>query len=385
MLRRGLAAGEVADEHAVLDERHVLGRHALVVVAERAEPARRGGIGVDVDVLAPVAQAVELVGRQEAGAGEAAPPCRSTRSSSVGWPHDSWIWSATWVESEDEVHLAGRALRRVEQRDRQLRGLLRVLGEVQCADGLEAAGHDLSAGGVGVAALLHLALVDRGGLDPAAGLDDLLLDPGAGRGGEGLALAPRDRCCPRGWRRRARRAIAASASIRMRSLSSRLTANGILAVRRAVRIGHGRRVVELDRLAFWATPEAAGDLECLASDPVRLGRLKDGARAEAPRAVDAGRGCRIRRSGSRWRPRAAPFLTVSSSLLAFHDADVGVIGAAAGRRRPVRVRSGRSRRHQVLYGVRRYRLPDSLGGTRRPWGEVAPGRRDLEGRRLARW
>ena len=225
--RRRLATGQVADQQARRSmSGDVLGGHALVVVAEGAQPAGRGGIGVDVDELAAIAQ----VARACRWSGSSCPAklasVPKTRSSSVGWPHDSWIWSATWVESRIRSISPGRALRRIQQGNRQLGGLLRVRRQVQRAHGLEAARHGLAAERVRVAALLHLvSFTAVASIPPPASTISCSIRAPALRG-ERLALPAGHHACPRGWRRPARAAMAASASIRIRSFSSRLTANG---------------------------------------------------------------------------------------------------------------------------------------------------------------
>ena len=128
----------------------------------------------------------------------------NTRSSSVGWPHDSWIWSATCVESrmtsispDGHCGASSRAT---------------ASSAVSCAWSARPSARtasnppvtDLPAERVRVAALLHLAVVDRRGLDAAAGLDDLLLDPGAGEWRRRSSARARRPCCPRGSRRPAR-------------------------------------------------------------------------------------------------------------------------------------------------------------------------------------
>src|SRR6185503_20625378 len=66
---RRLAARQVTHEDAVLDERHRLRGHALVVPAEGAHPARGRRVGRDVDQVGAVAEAgLELVGGEEARA-----------------------------------------------------------------------------------------------------------------------------------------------------------------------------------------------------------------------------------------------------------------------------------------------------------------------------
>ncbi len=91
--RRGLARAQVAGEDAVLDERHGLGRDALVVPAERAHPAGRGGVGDDRDEVGAVAEAlVELVGRQEARPGVARLRPEDAVELASGGRTISWTW-----------------------------------------------------------------------------------------------------------------------------------------------------------------------------------------------------------------------------------------------------------------------------------------------------
>src|SRR5204863_6744042 len=67
--RRRLATAEVADEDPVLNERHGLPGHALVVPAERAHTTGRRRVRDDRHEIRAVAEmAVELVRRQKARA-----------------------------------------------------------------------------------------------------------------------------------------------------------------------------------------------------------------------------------------------------------------------------------------------------------------------------
>ena len=91
---------------------------------------------------------------------------------------------------DDQRHLTGGALGSAEQCDRLFADALRVVGQAQVADRLEATAHVLPAGRLRVAAALHLVLVERHRLDPRARIDDLLLDPRALGRGEGLPLPP---------------------------------------------------------------------------------------------------------------------------------------------------------------------------------------------------
>ena len=249
---------------------------------------------------------------------------------------------------EDQVHLAGRALRRVEQRHRQLGGLLRVLGEVERAHRLEAARHHLPAERVRIAALLHLASRSRRSprsrrrtrRSPARSARRLVeanvFDLATGHEG---ALADRDA------RHARHRRIGLHAGCR--SLSSRLTANGSSRVRGAVGVGHRRRVVELDRLLLRRGPRHERSRPPRRrSGPPRPGRataleLKPHAPSTRTRTPKP----------ALWFEVAASSCAVLDGQLlvaALHDADVGVVGAERGRRRRGRVRSVRSRRHPTL-------------------------------------
>ena len=185
---------------------------------------------------------------------------------------------------EDEVHLAGRALGSVEQRDRQLRGLLGALRELERTDRLESAGDGLATEGVGVAALLHLRFVDGGGLDSSAGLDDLLLDPRSGERRERLSLTPRDDAALADGDARdaghGRIGVHQDPELLVEPDRER-----ILLVRCSVRVGDRGRLVELDRLSL-RDGRCACDLERLARDPLALLRLEHRARAESPCTVD---------------------------------------------------------------------------------------------------
>ena len=76
---------------------------------------------------------------------------------------------------EDDGHLAGWTLGRLEQRDGLLASLLPMGAEVQVPDGLEAAAHDLTSQGLGIASLLAVVLADGGGVDPRPARDQFLL------------------------------------------------------------------------------------------------------------------------------------------------------------------------------------------------------------------
>ena len=129
---------EVADEDPVLDERHRLRGHALVVPAERAHPARRRRVGDDVDQVGAVAEAlVELVRRQEARPGVARLGAED--------PVELGRVAAALVDLEvqlarvqDDREAAARALRGGQQGDRFVGQRLGAVLEAEAADVLVA-------------------------------------------------------------------------------------------------------------------------------------------------------------------------------------------------------------------------------------------------------
>ena len=88
----------------------------------------------------------------------------------MGWPQDSWICSATCAPSRMTVVVPGCHASGAEQRRRFFGDARGVAGEVVALDELPPLGALVAADAVGVGAVLHLALVDRRGLDAAARL-----------------------------------------------------------------------------------------------------------------------------------------------------------------------------------------------------------------------
>ena len=180
---RGLAARQEVLERAVDDDRHALGRHALVVVAERAEPAGQRGVGGDRDEVARVAHRAAVAGGEPRRAG-------------VGLLHAEHAIELDRVTDrlvDLQLHLPGiehqgrdlaRALGRREQGDGLGADALGFLDQAQGADVLVAGGLHVAAEGVRVAAPLHVAVGDRDRLDAPAGVRDDLLDRGAVARGE---------------------------------------------------------------------------------------------------------------------------------------------------------------------------------------------------------
>src|SRR5688572_4618125 len=133
-----LARREITHEDPVLDQRHGLGRDALIVPAERPHAARRGGVGHDVDEVGAVAEPLcELVGRQEARPGVARLGAED--------PIELGGVAAALVHLQVELarvqhdrELAAGTLRRGEQRDRLVGQGLRAILEPQRPDELVA-------------------------------------------------------------------------------------------------------------------------------------------------------------------------------------------------------------------------------------------------------
>ena len=116
----------------------------------------------------------------------------SARSSSIGWPHDSWTWRASWLPARMTVVRTSRGQGFAVSSataSSAIRGAW--ADEVLAEDELPAAGVLVARPGIGVRAALHLAVADRLRFDPAAGLDQRLIDPRALAGGEVLRLPPR--------------------------------------------------------------------------------------------------------------------------------------------------------------------------------------------------
>ena len=165
--------------------------------------------------------------------------------------------------------------------------------------------------------------------------------------------------------------MAASASIRMRSLSSRLTAkgsssNGVRYVSVTGGVSSSSTGAQLGRL------RGARDLERLARDALGLFRLEQRARAEAPRAVDQHAHAE---SGARVRGRRLEGAVLDGQALglALDDADVGVARHRRAERRRGRVRSVPSRHrccHDVGFGA--HRLLDRARGLRREIALASP-------------
>ena len=110
----------------------------------------------------------------------------STRSSSVGWPIDSWTCSAIWLPSMMTVVVVGGHGIGGQQRGRLLGDARRVARQVEREDRLPAALDGLAAVRVGIRAGEHLAVAERVGDDAGAALGVRLLDAAAFRGAEDL-------------------------------------------------------------------------------------------------------------------------------------------------------------------------------------------------------
>ena len=181
--RRRLAAREVADEDALLDERHGLRLDALVVPAERAHAAGRGRVGDDVDEVGAVAEArLELVRGQEARAGVG----RLGAEHAVELGRVAARLVDLQVElrrGEDDREAAGRALRRRQEFDGLLGERFGLLGEAETADELVAR-RVPAAARIRVGAALVLIAIDRVRFDRRADVGDDLLGEAAIGGGD---------------------------------------------------------------------------------------------------------------------------------------------------------------------------------------------------------
>src|SRR6266542_1395698 len=185
---RGLARGEEAAENAFDHDRLALRRNSLVVPAERADPAGRGGICRDVHERRAVAEGVEVVRLEEARA-------RVGRFGSIDTVELDRV-ADRLVHLELRLlcidHDGGDPLRAglcLEQRRRLLAHTGRLPLERETLDILPArlgARADVRAR---VAADLVQAIPHGDRVDSSAALDQLLLDLGTVGGHEQLELA----------------------------------------------------------------------------------------------------------------------------------------------------------------------------------------------------
>ena len=185
--RGRLAGAEVAGEHALLHEWHLLGRDALVVPAEGAQAARDRGVGDDVAQVRAVAEAAEHVRREEAGArvaGLAAEGSIELRRVAAALVH---LHVELAGVQEDGARAGGEG-RGGQQLDGLRRDALRVVRQLQAPDPLVACRRP-GAAVVRPAPALVLVALDGVGLQAAADVGDHLLGVAAVGGGEGLPLA----------------------------------------------------------------------------------------------------------------------------------------------------------------------------------------------------
>ena len=160
--RRRLTAGQIAAEDALADERHALRRDPLVIPAERAQAARRGGVGHEASP-GPSRSGSRPRACRWSGSWcpRRRPPCPKTRSSSVGCPQLSWIWRYSCEGCRTMVRRPGGSTGAAEQ----LHGLLPPgrahAPEVEAPDVLVAGGP--VAAGLGEGATLQVVTARRRG------------------------------------------------------------------------------------------------------------------------------------------------------------------------------------------------------------------------------
>ena len=184
----GLAGAEVAGEDSLLHEIDALGGDAFVVVAEAAHGAGNAGVGVEVHDVGAIAQAVELVGGEEGGAGEAA--LGAEDAVELGGVAAGFVdLEGELAAFEDEGGDFGGAGVGGDEGDGLFGDATGVSREVHGLDELPPEAGVVAAEGSGEGAALHFAAALGDGLDAAAGLDARLDDVGAFAGGEPLLLA----------------------------------------------------------------------------------------------------------------------------------------------------------------------------------------------------
>ena len=195
MRRRGVAAGEVADEHPVLHEMEALRGHAVVVERERADRAGDRGVGDDVHERRAVAERAEHRRLEERAAGE--------RDLQAHGAIELGGMAARLVDlqrelrgADDEIEASGGRFRRGEERQRLVADLQRLRRHVQPLDELPPLGLKIAAERIGIRAPLELVAVDGHGLDAAAHLRRGLFDEAADRRCEELSPADSRRSRP---------------------------------------------------------------------------------------------------------------------------------------------------------------------------------------------
>ena len=273
---------QVAGEDALLDQRDLLGHHALVIPAERAQAARDGGVGHDVAQVAAVAEGAQHVRRQEAGSrvgGLGAERAVQLRGMAAALVH----LHVQLGRVQQDRACAGRQGRGGQELHGLGRGTLGVAGEVHRPDEL-VAGRGPRPAVVRVAATLVLVAPDRVGLEARPDVRDHLLRVGAVAGGERLPLA-------------------------LRAVDGLRPGDALDGVHGAVRgeqvrdlavQGDGERVFDdraLKAAVRWSPavqrdvrPDRGGagarDADGLRGDAIRLGGGQVMARREAPRSAD---------------------------------------------------------------------------------------------------
>ena len=147
---------------------------ALVVVAEGAQPAGRGGVGDDVDQRrSRSGSPLELVGGQEAACPRRPPPCRRRGPARSGGRSSRAPGGTSWRGMQDDGAPPGRQ----DRRGQQLHGLLGELRRPAYAGrgrGCARSRRPVAAG-LGVAAPLQRRPRWRPGLEAGADMGDDLL------------------------------------------------------------------------------------------------------------------------------------------------------------------------------------------------------------------
>ena len=105
--------------------------------------------------------------------------CPSTRSSSVGWPHELVHLEGCLGGVEDDRHGSRRAFRGAQQRDRLLCDPSGVPGEVERLDGLPSGADLMAPEAVRKAAGLDVIVTGGRGVETATGFDDRLIQHGS--------------------------------------------------------------------------------------------------------------------------------------------------------------------------------------------------------------
>ena len=187
--RRRLPRRQVADEQPVRHQRRSLRRHALVVVAERAEAAGNRRVRRQIHDRRSRSGSCPACPSSGSSCPRRPPPSPARGPAQSAWPQLSCTCSPSWLPSRMIVVTPDGQGFAVSSAAASSATRGAFPGQVVALHELPALRALVPPDAVRVRPLLHLALVDRRRLDAAARLHQLLLDEAALAAAERLLLA----------------------------------------------------------------------------------------------------------------------------------------------------------------------------------------------------